>query len=116
MSQKHSKIYLTSLSCSNKKFQALDNPFLPYLRIPNLWTKLKQIGYCLKEENPRLRISMFTLSWRETMAADWKHKSVLKSLVASLNQMLEGKFADEQFSRLLVAMRISLKKRRKIKQ
>ena len=34
------------------------------------------------------------------MTADWKHKSVLKS---SLNQMLEGKFVDEQFSRLLVA-------------
>ena len=41
------------------------------------------------------------------MTAEWKHKSVLKS---SLNQMLEGKFVDEQFSRLLLAMRISLKK------
>ena len=66
--KEHSKIYLTFLSCSNKKFQALDNPFLPYLRIRNFWTTLKQIGYCLKEENPtqtiqsmcpRLRISMF---------------------------------------------------------
>ena len=37
--------------------------------------------------------------------ADWKRKSVLKIEIRSnlLNQSLEGKFAVEQFSRLLVA-------------
>ena len=44
------------MSQRTKKCQALDNSFLPYLRIRNFWTKLKQIGYCLKEENPTQQI------------------------------------------------------------